>query len=129
MEDNNTFEQDMQSQNNTTTNEGNALSKFNEKVNNANAEAVLGTLAKVVLWVGIVLCGIAVLVGLFTFLRGIAAPEWVRGTLMLTGLGTILGAAFAFLMFLISWANIKLKVNISRNLFIIKKLLEKQGEK
>ena len=122
MEDNNTFEQDMQSQNNTTTNEGNALSKFNEKVNNANAEAVLGTLAKVVLWVGIVLCGIAVLVGLFTFLRGIAAPEWVRGTLMLTGLGTILGAAFAFLMFLISWANIKLKVNISRNLFIIKKL-------
>lgn len=103
-------------------------SSLNDKVKNADAEKVLGTLSLIILWAGIVICTILALVGLVTFFKGVGM-EWGGGAVMLTGFLMILGAALLFLYFLVVWASIKLRVNISRNIFVIKDLLMKNQEK
>lgn len=91
--------------------------------NSKAAEKVLGTIASIIFWVGTIVCCIVFIVGLYNCLANI--DSW-RGKEERT-LGLILmGASIVlYLPTLVSWASLKLMVNISRNLFDIKETLEK----
>ena len=90
---------------------------------NDNAEKVLGTIASIIFWVGTIVCCIVFIVGIYNWLANI--DSW-RGKEDRT-LGLILmGASIVlYLPTLVSWASLKLMVNISRNLFEIKETLAK----
>jgi hypothetical protein len=92
-------------------------------ISSDDAEKVLGTIASIIFWFGTIVCCIVFIVGLYNWLANI--DSW-RGKEDRT-LGLILmGASIVlYLPTLVSWASIKLMVNISRNLFEIKETLAK----
>lgn len=79
----------------------------------SGAETVVSTVAEVLKWIGILGGGLAVLIGLVT-----VGEEAIGGILI--GAGIV-----ALITGIISWAFLKLLVNISRNLFRIHDLLKK----
>lgn len=103
--------------------DGSKDNTINNKVQNDNAEKVLGTIASIIFWVGTIVCCIIFIVGIYNWLANI--DSW-RGKEDRT-LGLILmGASIVlYLPTLVSWASLKLMVNISRNLFEIKETLAK----
>lgn len=79
----------------------------------SGAETVVSTVAEALKWIGILGGGLAVLIGL-----GTVGEETIGGILI--GAGIV-----ALITGIISWAFLKLLVNISRNLFRIHDLLKK----
>lgn len=107
------------------------VNKKNEKVQSSSAEDVLGTVAKVVISIGSIICGIGALVGLAMFLSNLGDGGYFsnNGTKRITGL-IILGASILiYIPTLVSWATLKMQVNMSRNLFVIKEILLKMQNK
>ena len=96
---------------------------INNKVKNDNAETVLGTIASIILWVGTIVCCIVFIVGLYNWLANI--DSWSGKEDRTLGLILIGASIVLYLPTLISWASLKLMVNISRNLFEIKETLAK----
>lgn len=103
--------------------DGTTDNAINSTAQNKNAENVLGTIASIIFWLGTIVCCIVFIVGLYNWLANI--DSW-RGKDDRT-LGLILmGASIVlYLPTLVSWASLKLMVNISRNLFKIKETLAK----
>lgn len=94
---------------------------INSKVQNDNAETVLGTIASIIFWVGTIVCCIAFIVGMYLWLSNI--DKWSGEGERTLGL-ILMGASIVlYLPTLVSWASLKLMVNISRNLFVIKETL------
>lgn len=79
----------------------------------SGAETVVSTVAEALKWIGILGGGLTVLIGLVT-----VGEEAIGGILI--GAGIV-----ALITGIISWAFLKLLVNISRNLFRIHDLLKK----
>ena len=100
---------------------------INSIVQNDNAEKVLGTIASIIFWVGTIVCCIVFIVGLYNWLANI--DRWSGKEERTLGL-ILMGASIVlFLPTLVSWASLKLMVNISRNLFEIKEALTKGKNK
>lgn len=96
---------------------------INSKVQNDNAEKVLGTIASIIFWVGTIVCCIAFIVGLYIWLANI--DRWSGKEERTLGL-ILMGASIVlYLPTLVSWASLRLMVNISLNLFEIKETLAK----
>ena len=101
----------------------------NEKVQSSEAEDVMDTLAKVIIRMGNFFCGFSVGVGItFLILSFFDDPYgWEKFFL---GIGFLVFSITLFVFFRIAWAKIKVVVNISRNLFVIKEtLLHNDGNK
>jgi hypothetical protein len=96
---------------------------INNKVKNDNAETVLGTIASIIFWVGTIVCCIVFIVGLYNWLANI--DSWRGKEDRTLGLILIGASIVLYLPTLVSWASLKLMVNISRNLFVIKETLAK----
>lgn len=94
--------------------------KLINRVKNASAEKVLGTLAKVILWIGIIISGLLLLAGfVMTFIVSALSDELT----VWSGLLAMVLAVLNLIPFLLMWASIKIWVNISRNIFVIKEVL------
>lgn len=90
-----------------------------DKVENASAEKVLGTVAKkFFLWVGIILCVLLFKSGLGMITGDADAP-----VTFFMGVAVMLVAILNIILVLIVWASVKFLVNISRNIFVIKDIL------
>jgi len=101
------------------------VNKKNEKVQSSSAEDVLGTVAKVIICLGSIICGIGAIVGLIVLVSNLVEEddEWLIGLV-------ILGASILiYFPTLVSWATLKMQVNMSRNLFVIKEILLKMQNK
>ncbi len=95
----------------------------NSKMQDTKAEKVLSTVATIIIWFGSIVSAIAFLVGLIMLLSNM--ERWGDEDKRILGL-IIMGASIiSYLPTLISWASLKLMVNISRNLFDIKETLAK----
>ena len=99
---------------------------INSKVQDASAENVLGTLAAVIFWVGTIVCLIAFIVGLAMLLSNIGS--WHGEEERTTGAILMGGSIVLYLSTLVSWASLKMMVNISRNIFVIKETLLKSDK-
>lgn len=102
------------------------LTDINSKVQNDNAEKVLGTIASTIFWVGTIVCFIVFIVGLTNFLANI--DGWSGKDERTLGLILMGASIILYIPTLVSWASIKLMVNISRNLFVIKESLAKDNK-
>lgn len=96
---------------------------INNKVKNDNAETVLGTIASIIFWVGTIVCCIVFIVGSYNWLANI--DSWSGKEDRTLGLILIGASIVLYLPTLVFWASLKLMVNISRNLFVIKETLAK----
>ena len=85
---------------------------------NPGAEKVVDTLAEIIKYLSIIAGILCMLIGFAL----IASKESGGGAMMLTGVITIFSG-------IISWAFLKLLVNISRNLFILNERVKKLEEK
>ena len=85
---------------------------------NAGAEKVVDTLAEIIKYLSIIAGILCFFIGLALF----TSKESGGGAMMLTGIVTIFSG-------IISWAFLKLLVNISRNLFILNERVKKLEEK
>ena len=99
---------------------------INSKAQDTSAENVLGTLASVILWFGIIVCFFAFFSGLIMWLSNTGYfSDKTERTIGFTLMGS---STVLFLSTLVSWACLKMMVNISRNIFVIKETLLKDKE-
>ena len=96
-----------------------------KKVQSSSAEDVLGTIAKIIICLGSIICGIGAIVGLIVLMRNLAEEddEWLIGLIILVA------SILTYIYTLVFWATLKMQVNMSRNLFVIKEILLKMQNK
>lgn len=99
----------------------------NSKVQDTKAENVLSIVASIIIWFGSIVSAIAFFVGLIILLSNM--DRWGDDDKRILGL-IIMGASIiSYLPTLISWASLKLMINVSRNLFVIKETITELASK
>lgn len=95
----------------------------NSKMQDSKAENVLSTVATIIIWFGSIVSAIAFFVGLILLLSN--KGYWGDDDERTLGLILMGASVVLYLPTLVSWASLKLMVNISRNLFVIRDSLAK----
>ena len=89
----------------------------------------MDTLAKVILIMGYIFCGISVGIGIILIISSFSDNQYSSAKLF-QGIGFFVFSIILYIFFRIVWAKIKVVVNISRNLFVIKEtLVHNDGDK
>ena len=102
----------------------------NDKVNDTHAEDVLATIASVLFWVSTIGYSIIFITGIIMRVRGASASIYSdNAKYSWIGLVVMIASIIFYLINLIAWAKLKVNVNISRNLFVIKGLMLEDKEK
>ena len=103
------------------------LQSINDKTSSTKAEKVLDTIASVILWLGTIECVGVFIAGLNMFLT--YQDSYHHATESIVGLILAILSIILFPIILVTWAKLKVTVNISRNLFVIKKIMLEDKEK
>lgn len=103
------------------------LESINEKASSTKAEKILDTIATIILWLGTIECVGAFIAGLSMFLT--YQDSYRHATESIVGLILAILSIILFPIILVTWAKLKVMVNISRNLFVIKMMMLDEKEK
>lgn len=104
-----------------------ARQTINDNASSTKAEKVLDTIASIILWLGTIECGVALFAGLGMFLS--YQDSYRHATECIVGLILAILSIILFPIIIVTWAKLKVTVNISRNLFVIKKIMLEEKEK
>lgn len=100
-----------------------------DKATNTNAEDILAKVASVLIWVSTISFGLCFTGGLIMMIHAAASNNYSDAKYSWIGLIVIIASIIFSLINVISWAKLKVTVNISRNLFVIKGLMLEDKEK
>ena len=104
----------------------NTANSNRERYLEGQAEAFIAKIASALFWISTIGYSITTIAGFVLMFRGGLMDETIYSW---TGIITIIASIIFYLITLLTWAKLKVNVNISRNLFVIKGLMLEDKEK
>ena len=102
---------------------------INYNVQNTYAEDILAKVASILFWVSTIGYGSTAITGFVMLIKNSLITEYSNERFAPIGLIIIIASIILYLVNIIAWAKLKVNINISRNLFVIKGLMLEDREK